>query len=101
MHSVQHNLWDKQSKLGECSHAKDKQLINAGPQVGCPNDTRACGTVQSDAMNKHGGLGKHCWLRSFHGQDRLHGFCDRKADVQHSSIGFDCKAWRLMLLLQV
>ena len=85
--------------MGQCSHTKDRQLIDASMQVGCPNDTRACGTVQSDAMDKHGRFGKHGWLRSFHGQHCLHGFCDKKADVQHSRISFDCNAWRVMLLL--
>ena len=99
MHSKPSFLREKQSKLGEPSHAEDRQLIDTSTQVGCPNDTRAWGTVQSDAMSKHGRLSKHCWLRLFHGQDRLHGFCDIKADVPHSGISFDYNAWRLMLLL--
>lgn len=51
-------------------------------------------------MKMHDRLGKHCWLRSLHRQDCLRDFCDRKADVQHSSISCDCDACRLMLLLQ-
>ncbi len=56
MHSKPSFLWEKQSKLGEPSHAEDRQLIDAGTQECCPNETRACGTVQGDAMKNMVGL---------------------------------------------